>query len=573
MEIVSSGNFNQPLDLKSHINLTQLLTEHAMDPNKEPPLNVEEVIRTIEQLENNLDNWLKYRTLLISSIQASLSNFPYTATPEEFEKTEENSAQVRRRLRDEKLFPVAKYCAKQLIEKSYQYDIDPGKAITYGCRLLHKEIGPAVAYTLVTAAFGQEVCDVAGLDREKYRNDPEIRVYTEGNQSGYLYYDLSQSSAFGRYLTPLVKKLTALPKEQQVENIATLACILSHFREYGLPKVSLERSDIMYLLTNPIGLLLRRPVLDGAFIQFVGDKIFGERGEIHDEGTERIRNIFLDPISASMWSQYALKNEIQEWISREDALPDEKAVYVDLDEKIRDLKILFAANPIYFGKLISQSLTEGSKFTDQCSDAIETVKTELFYIPVDLGHALNILGPLQTYHTYYETSVNKKSLPALTREAKLMLIEDNIGYALLLDSLLTSKGVLPYSPYEEATNDQRQQMREQKGHYTSADRAFDVIKANFENGIPLPELVLTDIELPDSMDGLTFVEKLHEFCSANKVNPPHVILVHSSHPLKYQSITQRLKTNGLITDFFDKVTVTPEWIIERFNEVFSKLDL
>lgn len=167
-----------------------------------------------------------------------------------------------------------------------------------------------------------------------------------------------------------------------------------------------------------------------------------------------------------------------------------------------------------------------------------------------------------------ESDIIEGSTPtkSLTRQASLMVVEDNPLHALMFHNAdkIENLSVYPLS-YNSESENTLDKLREGQGIYTKAERALEVIEVHVKEGAKPPDMLLTDVELAGSMKGTQLIREIHE-------RWPDVVscMIYSSDVKRYEGEIGELKEDGLIIGSWYKGDFSLDGMVDMVNPKLEK---
>jgi len=382
---------------------------------------------------------------------------------------------------------------------------------------------------------------------------------------------LKGESEFGRHVKPLVEKLVELPPERQTESLETLKLIHGFIRENGVPVMELTREDILFMLTDPVGNLIRRPMLHTMFANMLDEKLKAE-----GTSDRLVKDRFLAFLRPAAWSRFVKTTELTQEIKK--AYP-EGEVWVDYPKRIEEYRAAIRGNPMSAHLMLVEAHRLAIRFREEnvvkvMEDERRQARGELkVEFCTDPSHAFNQSMDLMFAHSYVAKDLGMGEhikMPALLKPCTFMLVEDNPLHALLADVVGQAQGMTMYKPTEGlAAHEELTGRWEEGGVYTSAERALEVIYGNVGGGGTPPDIILSDIELLGEMNGIQFVREVYDREKAAGRNPM-ILMVYSSNPGPYMGEVEKLKADGIIVGSWHKNDFRPERMIETVNEELKR---
>jgi CheY-like chemotaxis protein len=383
---------------------------------------------------------------------------------------------------------------------------------------------------------------------------------------------LSGETAFGRLIKPLVEELVKLPAQMQAENIESFRIIFDSLKGRTIPKMELTREDILFMITDPAGNLIRRPILSLLIAERLDEELTAQ-----GPAEQRVKDLLIKPMKASSWSRFVNKPEAVTQIRQE--YPGEE-VYVDQKQIAYDFRAAIKECPTTSGLMVRKANEVAVSWMKDNVKKVDGDFKQLMNIPfadrkvkfiTDPDHAFNQHMDLKFAMFYVDADLgmgDTLKLPPLVREATFMLVEDNPLHAMMVDVLGTAKGLQRYSPAREV-EDPLIREAEARGHYSSAERALEVIEGNIGGGGKPPDVILADIELLGEMNGIRFVKEVHRRETAAGRNPV-ILMLWSSNPRMYRDEIDGLVRSGVVAGSWNKKDARPEEIIGTINNELMK---
>ncbi len=391
---------------------------------------------------------------------------------------------------------------------------------------------------------------------------------------------LRGETRMGTYLKPLVAKLMELPPERLTESAETFGPLYSFFRGNTLkePLREFTREDVLFLVTDPIGNLIRRPLLHKNFGRLLDADLKAKSPE-----DKRVKEMFIGMYDKTGWSRFI--GEKKKYDEVKAAYPDHD-IFIDFTGFVKRLQTEVERSaeksPARAFQIWLNAWEIGRRYND-IGDVVDAdINRETEYARAsgrksrfftDGRHAFNQFQDIYAFEGPVKKMLGSggRHLPPLVREATLLLVEDSIPQRYLMDALQLSNGLKPYRPNHilRSTNWQEDNF-EGKGAYASAERALEVVYGNAKLGTAPPDVILSDIELLGRMNGLELVEEIYrrEKAAGRK---PMIMLIYSSNPLPYREKADELKRRGVIAGSIRKDEPDlAERIIEAVNEELKR---
>lgn len=381
-------------------------------------------------------------------------------------------------------------------------------------------------------------------------------------------------TAFGKLIRPLVEQLKALPPEKQTESLETLKPIHDFVKNHRLPDTELTKDDVVFLITNKVGDLIRRPLLHTYFAQTLEDGI-----KVESESEKKVKDILVKAMGSAAWSKFAQEPELADRIAAQ--YPD-GGVLVDYTRLTGEFSEAIKKTPMSSYLILLQATNLAERFHqdhapqlyddyNRWSELDPSEQKYRYYTDPDhpFSQGFDLMFARQQIQQDLGLDQTIK-LPALVREASFMLVEDNPLHGLLADVLNPVENLVKYAPREEdkAANPLIQEA-ESKGLYASAERALEVMYNRVGGGGVAPDVILSDIELLGEMNGIRFVRGVYGRERAAGRNPM-ILMLYSSNPGPYLAEIEKLKGEGIIMGSWHKKDFSPEKMIEAVNEELSR---
>ncbi|MFH0859660.1 MAG: hypothetical protein V1921_00495 [Candidatus Altiarchaeota archaeon] len=384
--------------------------------------------------------------------------------------------------------------------------------------------------------------------------------------------EFTASTKFGQLFKPVIDQLVALPKNQRDENIATFRILWNFFGNKknlsDLAKVEFTREDLIFLLADNVGDILRRPVLDLYLAQRIDESTIAK-----GENEKGVKGLFLSYISGSAWSRFVKDENLRKQIMQE--RPDAK-VWVDMHQTHENLMNLmekpenriFSVGFLGHAAQIAQADTDryvpivSDDYDSESRAAKANGRKSRFY--TDPGHAFKLKPTIDLMSSAAKMSLGIFSgtrIPPLVKEASFMLVEDNPFHTTWADGLNHCRGLKRYAPLEiDLPEDSITRKSECKGYYASGERALKVIEDKVNTGEKPPDVILSDIELEGGMNGIELTKELHR-----RYPKAIILMIYSSNPQPYSEEIDKLTRKGIIVGSWNKTTFSPKDMIAAIN--------
>jgi CheY-like chemotaxis protein len=389
---------------------------------------------------------------------------------------------------------------------------------------------------------------------------------------------LGGKSEFGRYIRGLVRQLSAItgiedtPRTRRRESMQTFHTIHDFMREGDnlsrLTDLKLTREDILFLLCDPIGALVRRPVLNFQFTALLDRGIGDVTG-----GLVEAKDALLKPLRASAWSGFIHVDGFSEEVLAK--FPGE-AIWIDT---VKEMDRFNAAV-----KLIPD---EAEKMVEKCFQVVRSFREPNIALVAEDYRRVRAAnpekwdeGPFLTdpWHafdqghniSFRKADVTAAQHPTNERKSGLLMkrsfmgVDDNPGHLSWVKTLKGRPNLVFYTPDEEdMPKDEATANLERMGCYLSAARAEEVIRKRLDAGGKPPSIIIADIEMPGK-DGIKFITDMYT-SEERAGRRPMILMLYSSNPDPYQKRIDELVKRGIILGQWDKRTFDPEELITAIN--------
>lgn len=389
--------------------------------------------------------------------------------------------------------------------------------------------------------FGKVVGNLDSLIREhsfcKALSDKQLRVKFCPNSD-------AEKAEYHSFLADIYKDVYSLCIEKQDK----------------LAGIELTTSDILYLMGNPVGNIIRRPVIAAHFVALA-------KKEVKMPEASGISELVYETISKFGFSKF-INSEVVDAIK---AQGEKENVWIDLEAQDRKINLAIGENLAIAERFFLDLEDLAIKYT-QVGDKAEEIfsqamhrqdslpaneREHLFYS--DPGHIFNVFEIVRVLK--YKTDKNLDKLISevkLPRPVTLMCLEDNLVYKLYISKLTACADIKPFAPPTASDSEQYELARTNEGFdqlyygiYSSAESALSVFKKQLAKGVT-PDLAIVDIELgDDKMNGLQFVREAQRLAleAGKKI---HFVFVTSSNMSFYRGEVAELRQSGLIEGAYRK---------------------
>lgn len=320
--------------------------------------------------------------------------------------------------------------------------------------------------------------------------------------------------------------------------------IEAHCNDVDFSMLKRDFSDLVFLLSTPIGNMLRRPVLFGSLI----DAMIA----MPPEGREQAA-IYLaveENLYSHAYERFLPPDEIaftgeswpvstQTWEERMSVFWKDIEYTVDLHRHLQ---------------LHNEPILE---CFDVLTDAYGSVGHQWFCDP---GHGLEAVWYVQESLSGILTAKGSGRVIAdrLSRPVSFMFLEDSYGYFWETFFSLNENNFVPFS---------ESGYREDRGHFNGF-RYFNTALPlrDIEDRGEFPEVVLTDVELstPGVGDGLDFAEDVRSLALNKGIKPP-IVFAYTSNFERHRAYADGLLQEGVLAGYFDKRSFRPNDFVRALN--------
>lgn len=393
----------------------------------------------------------------------------------------------------------------------------------------------------------------------------EVQTVLEGN------------TELGRFVKPLVDSLKALPPERQAESLESFSLIYEFFKTKEVDYSGFTREDALFMLTDPVGELIRRPSVYLHFAKRLGESIKVSAGS---ESETAIKELYIKRFSSQAWSKF-VGNQARRGVGEQvvAAYPGE-GIQVDDEELISQWMGKVHQDPGFCFRMVQLSSEIAHEFdekytlplmpdyTRHCESKVSRAGMPPRGVFItDPPHAFGLSA------TTYQDSIlvsmelgNVIKLPPLAREASFMLVEDNPAHRQWTVLLANVGNLSMYEPSRRLKPpDEYESGYGEGGEYKTAEFALKAINDRVSHDGRPPDVILSDIELGSGMNGIEFVKKV------KREHPDVIILMlWTSNPLRYSLQVKELIDSGVISASFNKLDFDPRGFIDAVNNVLEK---
>jgi CheY-like chemotaxis protein len=407
------------------------------------------------------------------------------------------------------------------------------------------------------------------MDRLQRGDKAEVREFTMRLAEGFT----QQRTELGKILAPLVEELRQNPP--YTESPETFRILWEFFKRpqvrKALADAPIGAEDIAFLSIDPVGSLIRRPVLN---------HILGLRLEkemvANTPGEQTIKEAMVAHLISSSWSRFEQENRGK--LLGLGLGPDvERALTRTNDqlEKIISPDLSYGAGIVQRTAEISQeifhSLHRPLEFLYRKAGDCMGAQDNVFFTDPDHAIAVHVDAVISVLSFASKTN---RPLPPFDKETKMMVVEDNPDHQKWTRLLGLAKNSSWFCPNPNDPNENPElRPEEAKGAYRTAERSLSVISAKYDATGELPDVVFTDIELDrpggkPGMNGLEFVKRLTDFAQS-KGKRIHVVMVYSSNMTKYQGEVEKL--GSLVDHSFNKSQISASKLVEIIGVINDKM--
>ena len=401
---------------------------------------------------------------------------------------------------------------------------------------------------------------------------------------------ISGATQFGERIQPLLREFNRLSKEGKLtegkHTPESFEAIHDFLKGRDFSDIQFENEDIVFLLSTPIGDVMRRPFIHTVYADKAAKEV--------DPGSEigkRVVDKALKIVKASGWSKFIDTKECCDHILKhhkdENIFMDVGEAVLDLGDSMKDKVSSRLKGNIFekdVGELLNVDFVESSealgrlqrhakKFLDDNAAKMPDnyLSQEKFYS--DPGHAFAQAMDINAMCYEAEFRLHKrqsKSKLRLKRKATLMVVEDNEIHQMFFNKKDDTENLSDYTPDEKGNvGDRLDSKIRHDGFYVSAESALKTIDDNVKKGGKPPDFVITDIELAGTMNGLEMIDRIHE-----KYPDTTVFMVYSSNIKKYSDdesgkLHETLAKNHVIGGW-SKQEFTFEKALAAMNEYIAK---
>lgn len=403
-------------------------------------------------------------------------------------------------------------------------------------------------------------------------------------------YRLPRATAFGDLLSPLDKRI----REHQFCAKVPGDALRSKLRDYSdkgsdsehrnfmadiypdlhhffidsppdnLGKLSLHQGDVLYLMSDPVGNILRRPFV-AAYLAATA------RLQVPcSPAAEAARDILLDCVGKMGFSKFYGSGSAKLKAEIDSRYPEQSASF-DPAQVIDTFKNHAQANPNVVGPYVydldvwAQSHTrqlialEGGVFNQLYRATREAANNgaELGTFPffADAGHVFNAWETVRLFRYHVDKTLEPliaaKTLPC---DVSVMVVEDNRFFAWAIQEFRHCPQMRPFVSSKEWIDQRAAQASGFQGAsdkidllngwFKNAEEALECLLDGIQNG-KIPDVMFIDIELGCGMNGLEFAQRAHEMCrEAGK--HVRIMFVTSSNLGFYREALEELQRQGIV---------------------------
>lgn len=375
-----------------------------------------------------------------------------------------------------------------------------------------------------------------------------------------------QRLSFSEVIEPLTKKLSAqgvvpFSDRRSAYDGTYLAevrqIIENHFEQFDISRLKIEASDAVWLLSDPWGNMLRRPILGAMLLDSI------KAIEAHNEAQQSIKNAISAVFRKDQFKSFDLGQEVvppRTEIALDTASVGEskKSWYVVAIHKTQDPTESSAYSDTAFAdKILTQAFV--------CLAEIRELRNELGRM-IDAGHFGDVNhwlndpghGFLLAYRPQQLRHLGGKYTgPLLSRPLRFLHVEDD--YSRFWSGLFRrDSGFVPICNYTYSSD----KPEEYDDQVPSVSRVREILPILEKKGA-LPEVCLIDLELSDGF-GVDIVEEIH----AASVPAP-LIYLYSSNLEGFRRQVDELITSGKVIAAYDKMHFDLATFITSVNQNFG----
>ncbi|MBU0762112.1 MAG: response regulator, partial [Candidatus Altiarchaeota archaeon] len=392
---------------------------------------------------------------------------------------------------------------------------------------------------------------------------------------------LDGKTEFGAYIGGLVKRLLEIPglnetpRSKRLESMRSFHEIYGFLNEGGSTKkladIRLTREDILFLLCDQVGTLVRRPFLNLQFTELVDREIGEKTGD-----AANVKDALLKPLRASAWSGFIHLDGFKE--DAEKTYPGQ-TIWIDTIKESERFKEAVKLAPeeakamVEKAAAVTESFREpniklvGDDYMRACS--LNTGGWSGGVFLTDPGHAFDQGHTVSFRMSDVDAVLNPKPeapihKTGLLMEKTLMVVDDNPFHLSWVQDLKGRSNISFYTPLEgDTAADPDVAGLEEVGCYLSAARAEDVISKRIAAGGMPPGVIIAYIEMPGK-DGIHFVRELHK-AERKAGRNTMIAMLYSSNPEPFRKDVKELMDEGIIIGEWNKREFKPDELIEAIN--------
>ncbi len=385
-------------------------------------------------------------------------------------------------------------------------------------------------------------------------------------------YPLPERSQFGKLVAPIYHELSGLPTSPGKSPDSDPNWLKAAFgplrrftRKHSFRDVDFTTQDIMFASSDEIGAVLRRPILH----RWASERF-----------SEQLKQYSNDlSVTDQKYMQYACKLIENQGYSRffdgEDiaratlSQPGGRSVYIGPKAWPTLRKLAASLSSAGIG-LAEKAEAEVRK---DCLHFARRAQREWMKayrlgrrLITDPGHLFNVWQAfVQMLWAARPEIYIFKGLPRLPRPTSFMFVEDNPLHQWVFEPLRRQKNAEFYAPTRQNRSETLRE-QESKGCYVSAERALDVLTSALKRELPLPRVLLADIELGnprERMNGIEFVKRVHQMLrDFGRRDEVIIRMLYSSNLSFYQKEVDSLYASGVISDFWTKEKFSLRALVE-----------
>lgn len=379
---------------------------------------------------------------------------------------------------------------------------------------------------------------------------------------------VSGATQFGKRIKPLLDEVNRLGEqgmERAEHNPQMFRAIYGFLKGRDMSDIEFDRDDIVFLLSTPVGEVLRRPLIHNIY----ADKAQREVDPGSDIGM-RVKDKALMIIRMSGWSKFVQNEESRRYIREHHK---DEGILMDVAKESKEFSSQMANEGKYdlLGKTVDGFIREdlvqsteamgrlldhGKKFYNTNSMKLPSgwLYMDRFYS--DAGHAFSQVMDIRAMLNHAEHRLYKKRGKGrlrLRERSTLMVVEDNEIHRFFLSRMEDTKNMIPYGkPYDfKKRVMDHEEFEASRGFYPSAEKAIKAVEDTVARGGKPPDFLITDIELAGEKNGMELIREVHE-----KYPETTLFMVYSSNLEKYKR-----ETGGGLDRLMEE-----DWVIGGWNK-------